>query len=89
MTEPQAPKIEFPCSYPVKVMGHACDEFRDHVHQVMDLHAPGYDRAAVTVRDSRNGRFQSVTVVITATSVTQLEAIFTDLKVSKHVQMVL
>lgn len=89
MTEPEAPRIEFPCAYPIKVMGEACVEFRDHVHQVMERHAPGFDRATITVRDSRNGRFQAITVTITATGVAQLEAIFADLKVSRHVQMVL
>ena len=59
MTEPEAPRIEFPCAYPIKVMGEACVEFRDHVHQVMERHAPGFDRATITVRDSRNGRFQA------------------------------
>ena len=50
MTEPEAPRIEFPCAYPIKVMGEACVEFRDHVHQVMERHAPGFDRATITVR---------------------------------------
>ena len=89
MTEPEAPRIEFPCAYPIKVMGEACVEFRDHVHQVMERHAPGFDRATITVRDRPNGRFQAITVTITATVVAQLEAIFADLKVSRHVQMVL
>lgn len=89
MTEPEAPRIEFPCDYPIKVMGEACAAFRDHVHEVMERHAPGFDRATITVRDSRNGRFQAITVTITATGVAQLEAIFADLKLSRHVQMVL
>ena len=89
MSDPEAPKIEFPCEYPIKVMGYACREFHEHVLDVMSRHAPGYDQTAVTVRDSRNGRFQSITVTIIATGEPQLQAIFEDLKVSEHVQMVL
>lgn len=89
MTDLKPPRIEFPCDYPIKVMGHACEEFRDHVITVMTRHAPGFDREAVTVRDSRNGRFQSMTVTITATGEPQLKAIFEDLKTCTHVQMVL
>lgn len=85
----EAPKIEFPCDYPIKVMGVACDEFRSHVLAVMEQHAPGFERAQVVVRDSGKGRYQSMTVTITATGVAQLEAIFADLKLSKHVQLVL
>jgi len=86
---PEAPKIEFPCAYPIKVLGYACEEFREHVLTVMTRHAPDFDSDAVVVRDSGKGRFQAVTVTITATGVPQLEAIFADLKLSKHVQLVL
>ncbi|MCK9504048.1 MAG: DUF493 domain-containing protein [Porticoccaceae bacterium] len=89
MTDAEAPKIVFPCTYPVKVMGYACAEFHEHVISVMEQHAPGFDRTEIVVRDSRNGKFQAVTVRITATGEKQLQAIFEDLKTSAHVQMVL
>ena len=81
--------IEFPCSYPIKVMGRREAAFRAHVLAVMERHAPGFDRAAVTERDSRKGTYQSLTVTITATGETQLRAIFLDLKASPLVHMVL
>ncbi|MGB2040866.1 MAG: YbeD family protein [Porticoccaceae bacterium] len=89
MTEQEAPKIEFPCDYPIKVMGEAQVEFHEHVLQVMDTHAPGFDRSRITIRDSSKGRWQSITLVITATGKPQLEAIFADLKTSRLVKMVL
>ena len=55
----------------------------------MDTHAPGFDRSKITVRDSSKGRWQSITLVITATGKPQLEAIFADLKTSDLVKMVL
>ncbi len=89
MTEQEAPQIEFPCSYPVKVMGDAHPEMHEHVLQVMETHAPGFDRSEITIRDSSKGRWQSITVVITATGKPQLSAIFEDLKTSSRVKMVL
>ena len=89
MTEQEPPKIEFPCDYPIKVMGEAHPEFHQHVLMVMDKHAPGFDRTKITVRDSSKGRWQAITVVITATGEEQLTAIFNDLKTSSKVQMVL
>ena len=89
MSDTEAPKIEFPCDYPIKVLGYACREFHEHVLEVMTRHAPGYDQTQVTVRDSRNGKFQSITVTIVATGEPQLQAIFEDLKTSSHVQMVM
>ena len=89
MTDTEAPKIEFPCDYPIKVMGYAGDELNSHVLSVMTVHAPGFDASEVTVRDSRNGKFQSITITITATGHEQLQAIFEDLKTCDRVQMVL
>jgi putative lipoic acid-binding regulatory protein len=89
MTEPEAPRIEFPCDYPIKVMGETCEEFREHVLTVMERHAPGFDQAKVTIRDSRKATYQSLTVTITATGKDQLDAIFVDLKTSSRVRMVL
>ena len=70
-------------------MGEAQPAFHEHVLQVMDTHAPGFDRRKITVRDSSKGRWQSITLVITATGKPQLEAIFEDLKTSGLVKMVL
>ena len=90
MTNQEPPKIEFPCEdYPIKVLGDANDSFRSDVLSVMDKHAPGYDPAKVTVKDSRNGRFNSITVFICATGVPQLEDIFEDLKKLPQTKMVL
>lgn len=86
----QPPKIEFPCeNYPIKSMGEATGSYRQAVLNVMQRHAPGFDVDRVSVRDSRNGTYQSVTVFITATGVDQLQAIFDDLKHLPETKMVL
>jgi len=84
-----APKIEFPCEYPIKVMGTAGAELHETVITVMRTHAPGFDEASLSVRDSNKGNYQSVTVTITATGKEQLQAIFEDLKKHHCVKMVL
>lgn len=89
MASETPPKISFPCDYPIKVMGYAGEELFSHVMAVMHCHDPAFDASRVSVRDSRNGRFQSITATITATGAIQLEAIFADLKTSTQVQMVL
>ena len=86
----QAPKIEFPCpNYPIKVIGEAGEDFADLVIQVIERHAPGLDSSTLVIRDSRNGRFLSVQVLITATGPLQLEAINSDLRATGRVHMVL
>jgi uncharacterized protein len=86
----ESPKIVFPCPrYPIKVVGDQGPELHAHVLTVFDRHAPGYDEAAIVFRDSRNGRFQSITVFITATGETQLRSIFEELKSSPLTKVVL
>jgi len=89
MTEQQPPKIEFPCDYPIKVVGHATSDYRDFVVEVVRKHAPDLDDAKIAVIDSRNGKFQSIRLIIRATGADQLDAIFQELKASGRVQMVL
>lgn len=89
MSEQETPQIEFPCEYPIKILGAAHPELQAHVLSVMDSHAPGFNHKNVTVRDSSKGSWQSITVVITATGKPQLEVIFAALKTSSRVKMVL
>lgn len=87
---PEPPKIEFPCeNYPVKIVGDAAPDYHEQVLSMVEIHAPGFDRQSVEVRDSRNGRFCSVTVRITATGEPQLQALFEELKKHPSVRMVL
>lgn len=86
----QAPKIEFPCErYPIKVIGTSGDDFSELVIAVIQRHAPDLDASTLVVRDSRNGNFLSVQVLITATGVEQLQAIHADLRATGRVHMVL
>ncbi|NLY13183.1 MAG: DUF493 domain-containing protein [Gammaproteobacteria bacterium] len=89
-TVQQAPKIEFPCeNYPIKIIGDSCDSFIDVVIEVLQRHAPEVDPAAITRRDSSNGRFLSLQVHIHAQCIEQLEDINRDLRETGIVRMVL
>lgn len=85
----EPPKIEFPCDYPIKVMGRQTEHFRTTVLEVFELHAPGFDAQLITERASRKGSFLSLTITITATGPQQLDALHKDLVASGAVQMVL
>ena len=85
----EPPKIEFPCDYPIKVLGRNVDAFRPTVLEIVERHAPGFDREAIVARDSREGRFVSLTITIVATGPEQLDMLHKDLVVSGLVQMVI
>lgn len=90
MTDQEPPKIEFPCpDYPIKVVGFSGVDFREYVFQVVERHAPGFDTEQIEVRDSSNGKYQSLTIKITATGEEQLSQLNTDLRKNKLVKLVL
>ena len=87
--EPEAPKIEFPCEYPIKVLGVSSEAFEGIVLEVFERHAPGFDQQTLAAKTSRNGTFTSITITITATGPDQLEAVHQDLRATGHVKMVI
>jgi hypothetical protein len=87
--EQEAPKIEFPCDYPIKVLGRSSDELEALVMAVVERHAPGFDRGTITVKGSKKGTFTSYTITITATGPAQLEMLHQDLMATGHVKMVI
>jgi len=86
---PERPKIEFPCDYPVKVLGHSVPEFESAVLEVVEQYAPGFSRERITVRASREGTFTAITVFITATGKPQLEALHAELMATGLLRMVI
>lgn len=89
MAEPQPPRIEFPCDYPVTVVADAGSALREQIFAAFERHAPGFDRAAVSERASRNGNYQSLGFMITATGEAQLRSLFAGLKACPGVHLVL
>ena len=89
MTEQEPPKIEFPCDYPIKVLGRSGTEFETAVLAVFERHAPGFNRDSIRIRPSGKGTFSAMTITIVATGKPQLEALHQDLMATGLVQMVI
>lgn len=89
MQEPEAPKIEFPCAYPIKVLGLSSEDYESIILEVFERHAPGFDQQTVAAKVSGKGTFTSLTITITATGPDQLEALHQDLLATGRVKMVI
>lgn len=79
--------LEFPCDFPIKVMGLTSPDFRVLVIELVRRHAPDLDESRVRVQESRGGRYLAVTLNIRATSKAQLDAIYREL--SRHERVVM
>lgn len=95
MTEPKdgaeeaPPKIEFPCLYPIKIIGQAVDGFQESVIEVVERHTGNLDSNLIELQPSSKNNYLSVRVTIAATGEDQLRSIFEDLKTLESVKMVL
>lgn len=87
--EPQAPKIEFPCDYPIKVIGLASEGFEVDVITIVHRHAAKVDPEKIKVNPSKQQNYVSITVTIIATGKDQLTNLFLELKTHASVKMVL
>ena len=68
--------LEFPCTFPLKVMGMNHDSFIHDMVVLVRKHCPDLKEGAVKTRPSRTGKFVSVTITFTACSKAQLDAIY-------------
>lgn len=79
MTEQTESIIEYPLAFPIKVMGLKSDAFVEAVQAIAARHDPDFDAATVELRESREGKYLSVTITITATSRAHLDGIYQEL----------
>jgi uncharacterized protein len=81
--------LDFPCDFPIKVMGRKEAGFREVVVALVEAHAGPIADERVRLRESRDGNFVSLTLLVRADSQAQLDAIYTDLSGHDQVLMVL
>ncbi len=85
----QVTLLEFPCDFPLKIMGATRDDFAQTIVTVVLKHAPDFDPAGVTMRPSKAGNYLSLTCTIRATSKAQLDALYRELSSHPLVRVVL
>jgi putative lipoic acid-binding regulatory protein len=81
--------LEFPCSFPIKVMGKAEEGFEELVVGIVARHVGELDDHDVESRPSRKGSYILITVTFTATSRAQLDDLYQELSANERVSVVL
>ncbi|MFN3884049.1 MAG: YbeD family protein [Rhodocyclaceae bacterium] len=88
MTESET-LLEFPCDFPIKVMGATREGFAQAIVEIVLKHAPDFDATTVEMRPSRAGHYLSITCVVRARSKPQLDALYRELTAHPWVKVVL
>ncbi len=88
-TPPPETLLEFPCDFPLKIMGARHDDYAQSVLEVVLRHFPEFDAASMEMRPSTKGNYLSLTCTVRATSKAQLDAIYMELTAHPLVKVVL
>ena len=81
--------FDFPCDFPIKIMGRCDCELETLVVDIVKKHIEDEAVNNVTARPSGKGNFISVTVIIKAHSREQLDNIYLELTAREEVLMAL
>lgn len=73
-------KLEFPCDFPIKVVGKTDAAFEAQICVIAERNDPMFSAEKIRRNQSRTGKYSSVTLGITATSKEQIDTIYRDLK---------
>ncbi|MDR2129023.1 MAG: DUF493 family protein [Burkholderiaceae bacterium] len=81
--------IQYPCAFPIKVMGARQDGFVHAIAQVARQFDPAFDAATIELRASGKGNYLGLTITVTATSREQLDNLYRALTSHPMVKVVL
>jgi uncharacterized protein len=81
--------LQFPCTFPIKVMGRNFGEFLAIVRSVFEKHLRSFDDADITRLLSNGDKYLSITVTFQAQSREQLNEIYAELNGHEQVLMTL
>jgi putative lipoic acid-binding regulatory protein len=81
--------FEFPCDFPLKVMGRHSDDFRSIVLGIVQKHVGAVDPSKIEERPSKSGTYLCITCTFSAQSREQLDALYRELTSCEQVRVVL
>lgn len=81
--------LEFPCQFPIKIMGRDHAAFHEAAIAIVSQHAGDVSDDAIRPAASRKGNFVSLTITIEAVSQQQLDSIYQDLSAHDEILVAL
>ena len=77
--------FEFPCEYSLKVIGKTMEEFEIAVLSIIRQYVEHLKEDAISVKPSKKGNYQSLSITLEITSKKQLDKIYKALSECEHV----
>jgi putative lipoic acid-binding regulatory protein len=89
MLNPADSLIEYPCDFPIKIMGAMQDAFAQTMVDVVSSYDAEFHAGKLEMRPSTKGNYVSLTVTVRATRREQLDKLYRALSSHPMVKMVL
>ena len=81
--------FEFPCRFPIKIMANPQKEVTEFVLNTLEKYIANPETIEFTTRESKTGKYVSITAIFEATSKEQLDNIYQALSGHPEIHMVL
>lgn len=86
---PDQSLIEYPCHFPIKVMGANVDGYVTAMTHIAKSFDPSFDAATIELRPSKAGNYMGLTLSVYVTSREQLDELYRTLTTHPMVKVVL
>ena len=85
MVEKSSTLMHYPCEITIRAMGLKTDDFETAVYSIVKRHCPAINQQNVMLRPSKNNKYLSINITITAESKAQMDGLYHELSASEHV----
>ncbi len=89
ISDKSAKLIEFPCKFPIKVLGKDCKEFYKAVTSIMHSHSQNFSEEKAQKNKSKKGKYISFTCIVDVNNQNELDKIYIDLSQNNNILFVL
>ncbi len=81
--------MEFPCNFPIKIIGINSPTFKTDVEAIARKHYPGTSCQSITSQASEKSNYIAITVTVRALNQASLDALYLELTQHPDIKMVL
>jgi putative lipoic acid-binding regulatory protein len=85
----QTTLMEFPCTFPVKIIGITSSSFLNEIKKIILKHFPDFSDADLTSKISQKNNYLAITVKVLAQNQAMLDAFYQEITRHPDIKMVL
>ncbi len=81
--------MDFPCTFPIKIIGINSPSFVTDIERIALKHYPNTHQGSIRNQDSTQGNYIAITITVEALDQTTLDALYLELTKHPDIKMVL